>query len=158
MHQKVNFLSFFLYLAPLNIRVLFIHVSWKAKVRDLHLSSFSHEDISCCKVPVNKLSDQNTQFECLIFTNSNKYLELKRLIPSFRPGIACLLIFAMQRRSGHPLWVPCRLGSPSSWSFGWRLFPCSLGQLSGSHARSCGVTHTWHIPRWGTMDLFRETA
>lgn len=77
-------------------------------------------------------------------------------IPSFQPGIACLWRSAMRRRSGHPWWAPCRLGSPGSWSFGWRPCPCSLGQLSDSRAGSCGVTHTWHTPQSDTMDLFRK--
>lgn len=252
-----------LYLAPLNVRVLFVYISGKAKVWDLHFSSFSYEDISCRKVPVNKLSGQNALFShpfsdytcgisaayrkglqafhfkwslnyshqkhiwrqfnyqllsikhqltfyssvCLqltlsglisvqdlfqtslsVFTHFDDYKntqlifllfmllllfhristisnvwtakfqlrERKVLIPSFQRGIACLWRSAMQRRSGRPWWVPCRLGSPGSWSFDWHPCPCSLGQLSDSRAGSCGVSHTWRTPRSDTMDLFRE--
>lgn len=48
------------YLASFNIRILFVHISGEAKIRDLHFSSFSYKDVSCREVPVDKL----TQREC----------------------------------------------------------------------------------------------
>lgn len=168
-------LYYFVYLASFNIWVLFIHVSGQAKVRDLHLPPFSNKDISCCKVPVDKLLDQHTHLKCLTFF-FNRHLSFLQwlfhwivqifykekhqlgLIPSFLPGTACLWKSARQRRSGHPWWEPCRLGSPGSLSFGWHPCPYSSGQLSDSHEGNYGVTHTWHTRRWDTMDLFREAG
>lgn len=54
-HQKYFSLLCF-YLASFNIRILFVHVSGEAKIRDLHFSSFSYEDVSCGEVPVDKLN------------------------------------------------------------------------------------------------------
>lgn len=59
-----------LYLAPLYIRVLFVHVSGKAKVWDLHLSSFSYEDVSCRKVPVDELSEPKCSFHFSAYTQT----------------------------------------------------------------------------------------
>lgn len=85
------------------------------------------------------------------------FLSMKeRQIPSSQPGTACPWRSAKQRRSGRPWWALCRLGSPGSWSCGWRPGPCNWGQLSDSHAGSCAATQTWRTPRSDTKVLFSE--
>lgn len=54
--HQMHFSLLCFYLASFNIRILFVHVSGEAKIRDLHFSSFSYEDVSCCEVPVDKLN------------------------------------------------------------------------------------------------------
>lgn len=51
------------YLASFYIGILLIHVSGKAKVGDLHFSSFSYKHVSCCEVPVYKLIAQKMVIE-----------------------------------------------------------------------------------------------
>lgn len=149
-HQKCFSLLCF-YLASFNIWILFVHISGEAKIRDLHFSSFSYEDVSCCKVPVDKLTPRDADLascpgfmhaQCLRNFNfiQPRHLNLffiymfltilgpaaalklsiymSCIVPSSQPGTACLWKSAMQRRSGPPWLVLCRLGSQGSWSSG----------------------------------------